>query len=268
MDPPRQREPATTISGHRGDGVRNRIHAVAPVVTAAAALIAGACGAPESDFGADPAWEQQFGISECDLESTGRNEFFILEPGFQLVLEGGSERVAITVLDETKTITGIVDEAKTATTVTTRVVEEREWKDDELIEVSRNYFAICPETKDVFYFGEEVDDYKDGEVVSHGGAWLAGENGAKAGLIMPGSPKVGSKYYQEIAPDVALDRAEILSLEDKVDTPAGSFSNCLKTQEGTALNPNEKEFKRYASGVGLVQEEALLLTEYGFTGTQ
>jgi hypothetical protein len=247
--------------------VRNRIHAVAPVV-AAGALIASACGAPESDFGTDLSWQQEFAISECQLAPTGRSEYFILEPGFQLVLAGGSERLAVTVLEKTKRITGVVDESGTPTTVTTRVVEEREWKDDELVEVSRNFFAICPATKDVFYFGEEVDDYKDGEVISHGGAWLAGENGATAGLIMPGNPKVGMKYYQEIAPDVALDRAEIVSLDEMAETPAGTFSNSLKTQEGTALSPGQKEFKSYAPGIGLIQEEALLLTDYGFTETR
>jgi hypothetical protein len=247
--------------------VRNRIHAFAPVV-AAVVLLAVACGAPESDFGADPSWKQEFGISECELASTGRNQFFILEPGFQLVLEGGSEKVQITILDDTKTISGVLDETKKATSITTRVVEEREWKDGEIIEVSRNFFAICPTTNDVFYFGEEVDDYKDGEVIRHSGAWLAGENGAKAGLIMPGDPTVGMKYYQEIAPDVALDRAEVVSLDEALDTPAGAFSNSLKTQEGTALNPGEKEFKTYAPGIGLSQEEALLLVDYGFVDTE
>lgn len=237
-------------------------------VAVGAALFSTACGAPESDFLTDLSWEQEFGISSCELAPTGRNEYFILEPGFRLVLEGGNEKVAVTVLDETKTITGVVDERDSSTTVTTRVVEEREWKDDELIEVSRNFFAICPTTKDVFYFGEEVDDYKDGQVTSHGGAWLAGENGARAGLIMSGDPKVGMKYYQEIAPDVALDRAEVVSLDETLDTPAGEFSNSLMTQEGTALNPNEKEFKTYAPGIGLSQEESLLLVEYGFIGEQ
>lgn len=243
------------------------MHAFAPVV-AAVGFLAVACGAPESDFGADPSWKQEFGISECELASTGRNEFFILEPGFQLVLEGGSEKVQITVLDDTKAISGVVDETGKATSITTRVVEEREWKDGEIIEVSRNFFAICPSTSDVFYFGEEVDDYEGGEVVRHSGAWLAGENGAKAGLIMSGDPTVGMKYYQEIAPDVALDRAEVVSLDETLDTPAGAFSNSLKTQEGTALNPGEKEFKTYAPGIGLSQEESLLLTSYGFTGAR
>jgi len=231
--------------------------AVAAVVLLTAALAA-ACGASaEEDPFADPSWRHEFGISTCSLSATGRNEYLVLEPGFQLVLEGGSGRLVITALDQTREVAGF----------TTRVVEEREWKDGELIEVSRNFFAICPTTKDVFYFGEEVDDVKDGQVVGHVGAWLAGRNGARAGLIMPGSPRVGMKYYQEIAPDVALDRAEILSLDETLKTPAGVFSNGLKTQEGTALNTNEKEFKTYAPGIGLIQEERLLLTEYGFRET-
>ena len=46
---------------------------------------------------------------------------------------------------------------------------------------------------DIFYFGEDVDDYENGEIVSHGGAWLAGANGSKAGMIMPGKVEVVSK---------------------------------------------------------------------------
>ena len=229
---------------------------------AAAAIVAGAlaggCGSSaEEDPFADPSWRHRFGISSCALASTGRNEYLVLEPGFRLVLEGGGGKLAVTVLDETKTVAGVV----------TRVVEEREWKDGELVEVSRNFFAFCPATRDVFYFGEEVDDVQDGEVVGHGGAWLAGESGARAGLIMPGKPTVGLRYYQEIAPGVALDRAEVLSLDGTLQTPAGTFSHTLETQEGTALDTGEKEIKRYAPGIGLAQEEGMLLSGYGFIET-
>jgi len=201
-----------------------------------------------------PSWQEEFGISKRTLVPTGRNQYFILEPGFQLVLEDAKEKVEIIVLDETKQVNGVL----------TRVVEEREWENGELTEVSRNFFAIDEKTKDVFYFGEEVDMYEDEKLVSHSGAWIAGKNGAKAGLIMPGEPKVGMKYYQEIAPDVAMDRAEVVSLNDTLKTPAGSFSKCLKTMESTPLNPKEEEFKIYAPGIGLIQDEDLLLTKHGF----
>lgn len=133
-----------------------------------------------------------------------------------------------------------------------------------MIEVSRNFFAFCNETRDVYYFGEEVDMFQGRNISSHSGSWRSGENDAKFGLIMPGKPTLGMKYYQEIAPGVAMDRAEVVSLTDELQTPAGNFANSLKTMEGTALNPLEREFKTYAPGIGLIQDQTLLLTSYGF----
>ena len=72
------------------------------------------------------------------------------------------------------------------------------------------------------------------------------------------------KYYQEIAPSVAMDRAEVISLTESLKTPAGTFGNCLKTQEGSALNPLEKELKVYAPGIGLLKDGEMLLTKYGY----
>ncbi|MEA2000972.1 MAG: hypothetical protein U9N84_03670 [Actinomycetota bacterium] len=229
---------------------QNRRGGIAWAIVVAVVLTANACG---SDPLADPSWQQDFSVEGCKPGPTGTNEYFVLETGFQVVLEGGGEKVAITVLDETRTITGIE----------TRVVEEREWRNDELIEVSRNFFAICDTTLDVFYFGEEVDDYKGGQITGHGGAWIAGENGARPGLIMSGNPALAMRYYQEVAPGVALDRAEIVSLNETLDTPAGTFSGALKTEETSGLK-RERGFKTYASGIGLIQDERLLLTDWGF----
>jgi hypothetical protein len=72
------------------------------------------------------------------------------------------------------------------------------------------------------------------------------------------------RYFQEIAPYVALDRAEIISLNETVETPAGTFSGALKIRDGTALNNRVTEVKTYAPGIGLLQDEALLLIEHGF----
>lgn len=161
-------------------------------------------------------WQEEFGLQDRTLVPTGRNPYFIREPGFELVFASEDEKLVITVLDDTIDIGG----------VTTRVVEEREWKDGALCEVSRNLFAICKDTRDAFYFGEDVDDYKNGAIVGHGGAWRADEPGTKPGLIMPGRPKVGMKYYQEIAPGVAMDRAEVINLNADFKTPAGCFQGC------------------------------------------
>ncbi len=199
-------------------------------------------------------WQKEFQLSSCALSTTGRNTFFVLEPGFRIVLEDDDTKVQITVLDETRKVDGVL----------TRVVEEKEWKDGELYEVAMNYFAICGKTKDVFYFGEEVDFYENGKVVKHDGAWLAGKDGAKAGMIMSGSPMRGMKYYQEIAPGIAMDRAEIIKLDEVCETPAGTFKNCLRIKEGTALNPFEVEYKFYAPNIGLIGDADLKVKKYGF----
>ena len=202
-------------------------------------------------------WTSTFHLQDRHLAASGKNRFFILEPGYRLVLEGRSgkntEKLILTVLSETKTIAGIV----------TGIVEERETINGKLIEVSRNFFAICTETNSVFYFGEEVDIYKKGKIAGHEGAWQA-DGTAKPGLMMPGLILLGARYYQEMAPGVAMDRAEIVAVKETLKTPAGTFSNCLKIKETTPLEKGAREYKIYAPGIGLVKDGKLLLTGHGY----
>lgn len=223
------------------------------ILAAAAALVISAACADSKATKSQ--WQEEFAISKCNLLTTGRNQYLVLEPGFQLVLEGGGTKLQITVLNDTKMVDG----------VTTRVVEEKEWKDGQLYEIARNYFAICEQTKDVFYFGEDVDFYENGKVVKHDGSWLAGVNGNRAGLAMSGKPALKMKYYQELAPGIAMDRAEIVSLDETCKTPAGTFSKCMKVKEGSAIDIMANEYKYYAPTIGLIRDEDLRLVKYGFT---
>jgi hypothetical protein len=207
---------------------------------------------------AENEYTRSFRAENCTFSSTGRNPFFILEPNYQLVLggedAGEAAQLTITVLNETREVNG----------TQTRVIEEKESVGGELVEISRNFFATCEETNNVFYFGEEVDIYENGMIVDHEGAWLAGEGTNRAGIIMPGTILLGARYYQEIAPSVALDRAEIIDTGQVVQTPSGDFSDTLITRETTALELDVAELKYYAAGIGLVQEEDLKLEHYGF----
>ncbi|MGI8965352.1 MAG: hypothetical protein ACR2H1_04595 [Limisphaerales bacterium] len=201
-------------------------------------------------------WQETMQGEDKEFLSTGRNQYFILEPGHQLTLEGEEDgkqtKLIITVLDETKKVDG----------VETRIIEERESQDGELIEVSRNYFAIGKESKSVYYFGEEVDMYKKGKITSHEGAWESGVKGAKYGLMISGKTEIGAKYYQERAPKVAMDRGENVSTSETSKTPAGEFKNCLKVKETSALESGT-EYKLYAPEVGLVKEGELKLVKHG-----
>jgi hypothetical protein len=202
--------------------------------------------------GDEKRWTDVFHTTPDEFATTGRSTFMILEPGYKLTLQGkeGSESVEliVTVLPDTKRVDGI----------DTRVVEERESKDGKLVEVSRNYFAISKRSNCVYYFGEDVDMYEDGKVVSHEGAWLSGQNGARYGLFMPGQPLLGARFYQEVAPGVAMDRAEIVSVAEHVVVPYGQYDRVLKYEETTPLE-KAKEYKWFAPGIGLIQDAGLKL---------
>src|SRR2546430_7652228 len=83
---------------------------------------------------------------------------------------GETVRLVITVLRQTETVSlpGIG-------VVRARGVEEREKVGGELVEVSRNLFAICDKTHDVFYFGEAVDIFNPDGTLTHEGSWRAGD---------------------------------------------------------------------------------------------
>ena len=200
---------------------------------------------------------ESFMPDSCTFETTGRNNYFILEPGYQLTFEGvdkkGTTKLVITVLNETRKING----------VETRVVEEHEVLNGKTIEISRNFFVLCKQSGSIFYFGEDVDNYKDGKIVDHESAWLA-EGNNKPGIMMPGLLLIGSRFYNEIAPGVAMDRLEIISTTETITTPAGTFSNCIKMEETTPIEPKVKDYKVYAPGIGLVKDGDLLLTKFGY----
>jgi len=202
-------------------------------------------------------WTQTFDVDTKDLVTTGESRYFVLKPGHQLTFEGRESgkpgQLIVTVLNETMTVGG----------VETRVVEERESKGGELVEVSRNYFAMHPRTGDIYYFGEDVDMYKNGKLHSHDGTWRHGSNNAHFGLMIPGAPTVGLRYYQELAPRVAMDRVEIVSLTERSTTSAGVFENCLKMKETTPLEVFARATKVYAPGIGIVEDGPLKLVSHG-----
>lgn len=228
-------------------------------------LVLGLPAAAPAQDGED-GFTTDFFIEDCSFSNRGRdNRFWSLEPGDRSILEGeddGEElQVIITVLQQTETI-HFTTERGVPMTVKTRVIEERESEDGELVEVSRNWFARCRETGDVFYFGEEVDLFEDGEIVGSEGEWRAGEDGAQPGVIMPGTFLLGSRYFQEIAPGEALDRAEHTEMDLDLDLPAGSFRRCVQVIETSPLEPGDESEKMYCPGVGLVFDDGVELVEH------
>jgi hypothetical protein len=189
------------------------------------------------------------------LTATGRNPYWVLEPGYRQTFVGADQRqLVVTVLDRTEPVDGVL----------TRVVEERETKGAALVELSHNYFAIDATTHDIYYFGEDVDNYTQG-VVTHPGSWRSGVGGAHYGLMMPARPRVGFRHQQEIAPGVAQDQAQIVSLTETVAGPSGPWHDCVEVAETDPRKPETTEYKYYAPDVGLVRDDDLALVSYGPT---
>lgn len=222
-------------------------------------------GAPA--FAAQAQFTTDFDIERCTFAPDGRqNPYFSLHPGDQITLEGeddGEEiEVEITVTNDTRTLQFQTPEGR-AMTIQARVVVEREHVDGELVEVSRNWYSRCRQTNDVFYFGEEVDIYEDGQVVSHDGAWEAGKDGSQPGIIIPARFLLGSRYYQELAPaGEALDRAQHVAMNLSFRAAGRTFRDCVKVVETSPLEPGHESVKIYCPGVGLVKDNEAVLTDF------
>jgi hypothetical protein len=154
--------------------------------------------------------------------------------------EEGDEEVTlkITVLDQLRSIAG----------VTTRVIEEREWIDGLLVEVSWNYYAQASDGS-VCYYGEDVDIYEDGGI-SHEGAWCGATPGNLPGIFLPADPRPGMKFVMELAPGIAEDEGEIVG-SGPVKLGSQRYENTIRVREFNPLD-GDKGFKVYAEGVGLI----------------
>jgi hypothetical protein len=122
------------------------------------------------------------------------------------------------------------------------------------IEVSTNFFA---QTQDgtVCYFGEQVDIYENGVVVSHEGSWRADDPGNAPGIFMPAEPQVGMTYQQEVAPGVAEDEATI-TRRGAATVSGVTFEDTITVRDFNPLD-GSKGTKVYAAGIGIIRDGPL-----------
>jgi len=189
------------------------------------------------------------------------NAYFPLIPGTTLTYKAetkdGCEVDVFTVTDQTRVIDG----------VTTRVVHDQAFEGDScttdpsaLVEDTLDYHAQ-DNAGNVWYFGEDSFNCPLFTCPPSSGSWIAGENGAQPGVIMLANPRSGDTYFQEQAPDVALDQATVTSVGVKVALkrddafPPGTFTNCIKTKEFSDLEKGSTEFKYYCPNIGNVLVE-------------
>jgi hypothetical protein len=209
-------------------------------------------GAPAAGLGKPYAVE----IDPAKFMPTIDNPYMPLPVGARLIYEGetadGLERVTVEVLPETRQVMGIA----------ATVVHDTVTLDGIVVEDTLDWFAQ-DEDGNVWYLGEEVGNYKNGQLVDRAGSWEAGIDGALPGIVMWADPLVhaGEPYRQEYYAGEAEDVGLVIDAPDPITTPAGVFIDLVRTLDTTPLEPSLREHKVYARGVGLVQEVDLVSGE-------
>jgi hypothetical protein len=207
----------------------------------------------------DPGQAYQPLVRAAELSAEIENPLFLAPAGALWIYEGqtedGLERVEVSVLPETRTVWG----------TTVRVVRDTVSVAGELVEDTHDFFAQDSEGN-VWYMGEESYTFEAGVMTSSDGSWESGVDGALPGVAMLAAPQVGDAYRQEYYQGEAEDFANVVALNQSVSVPAGQFSNCVKTRDLSAIDPDADEYKYYCPGIGHVLEEAederLELIEY------
>src|SRR3954449_7321511 len=214
---------------------------------ASSATAAPSCDLPV--FG--PGTDYQPQIKPSDFGPSVTNPLFPLKPGRTLVYTGTKDRKKARDTFTTTSGTKVIDG------VTTRVVEDRLYLNNVLEERTSDYYAQ-DRCGNVWYFGEDTATLdRRGNVVDTEGSFRAGVDGAQPGVFMQAAPEVGRRFRQEWYQGHAEDTFRVLSLSTPVTVPYGTFSDALKTEETTALEPDVVDNKYYVKGIGEVEEVAV-----------
>jgi hypothetical protein len=221
-------------------------------------LVASACGKerPSSavagaSFTKKIATEKDFDRNQFSDPTTIDNQWFPLKPGTQFVYEGSAiqddrsiaRRVIFTITDLTKVIDG----------VRTLVAWDRDYNNGQLVEPELVFFAQ-DDDGNVWSLGQYPEEYEDGELVN-APAWIAGLQGAKAGLVMRAQPQTGTaNYSQGLGPKVGYaDRAKVRKVGYETCVAFGCYQDVLVTEEWDAADPASRQLKYYAPGVGNIR---------------
>jgi hypothetical protein len=180
------------------------------------------------------------------------NRYYPLIPGTQFVLEGQADRgggalphqVIFTVTDLTKVING----------VNTVVMWDRDINEGVLAEAELAFHAQ-DDDGNVWNLGEYPEEYEEGKFIGAPSTWITGTAGSRAGMLVPGKPRVGAVFPQGYAPSVDFwDCGQVLSKNQKIRYGGKYYHNGLLIDEWAPLEPDSgHQRKFYLPGVGNVE---------------
>jgi hypothetical protein len=226
---------------------------VAPAL-AALLLLSGltACGASPTALG--PTGIDELTVptptpDPADFSADVDNRWFPLAPGttwtYQRYTVDGSGRVRATALPQTRRIAG----------VDTRPVR---W--DTLGRGRTTLLGVRWYAQDtagnVWWFGQRLTRAGSELDPLAGRSWVAGRDGAQAGLVMAAAPRVGDGYANASQPGVVERRSTVVSLDATATLPGRGYHHTVLVHDASPLDPVVVVRSYYASGIGLVAQEA------------
>lgn len=179
------------------------------------------------------------------------NVWMPLTPGTQWVTDGvtieDGERIPHRILFTVTDLTKVIDGVRTVVAF----IEDR--SDGETVEIENAFYAQDDDGT-VWYFGEDPEEYEDGDFVA-APMWLAGLDEAEPGIKMVAEPKVGMQiYYQGWGPKVEWSdygRVDEVGLTDCVTT--GCYDDVVRMAESSDGEPGIYQLKSYARGIGEIR---------------
>lgn len=228
---------------------------------AAAAIAAGLVLSPGCGRAPDGAAARQTqqapGLPALDAGRFARpsaidNPWMPLVPGTRFVYEGTTveddgttvpHRIVVNVTDLTKTIAG----------VRAAVTWDLDYSDGELVEAELAFYAQ-DSTGTVWYLGEYPEEYEDGKFVA-ARPWIHGFENASAGIMMQGTPRVGTPSYAEgWGPAVEWsDRGQVDQMGQHTCVAKRCYEDVLVIAEMSAGEPDAQQLKYYVRGTGNVR---------------
>ena len=200
-------------------------------------------------------------LLEVDAKNFSRptiidNKYMPLKPGHQVVYEGW------TIDDEDKKVPHkvihiVTDLVKDINGIETVILWERDIVNGKL-EESELAFRAQDDKGNVWHFGEVKEVYDENLKLVGGKTWMQGRLGAKAGIIMPAKPAVGTpSLSQGYATGVYKwdDRGQVRKVGEKATIPAGTFKDMIVIEEWSSgeRKKGALQLKYYAPDVGYVK---------------
>ncbi len=127
----------------------------------------------------------------------------------------------------------------------------------EIVEYTDDWYAQDVDGN-LWYCGELSREFENGDIASLDGSFKAGEDGDKAGVLIPAMPMVDDVYRQEWSVNNAEDWSRVISTAGGPDVEVEGFEcngSCLVTEEGTPLEPGDFERKYWLAETGFVLAE-------------